>query len=59
ARGRQAHRRGLHQRADRRDAGDQPQDRRAPPREHHGQARDARSRPARPLRDPPRAGRAL
>ena len=40
-------------------AGDQPQDRRAPPREPHGQARHARPRRADPLRDQARPDRAI
>ena len=45
--------------ADRRRAGDQPQDRRAPSREPHGQARHARPGRADPVRDQARPGRAL
>ena len=48
ARGRQARRRGPHERRDRRDALHQPQDGRPPPREHPREARHAR--PRRPTR---------
>ena len=58
-RDRQADRRELQHQADRRGARDQREDRRSPPHEHPREARDARSRRAHPLRDPPRARRAL
>ena len=53
-RGRQARRRGAHERRDRRHALHQPQDRRPPPREHPREARHARPRRPDALRHPPR-----
>ena len=53
--GAEADRRGAHQQADRRDPPPRREDRRVAPREPAAQARDARPRRARPLRDPPRA----
>ena len=53
--GRQADRRGPHERGDRRAPGDQQEDGRAPPREHPREAGDAQPRRADALRDPPRA----
>ncbi len=50
ARDRRADRAGAHERRDRGRARDQREDGRAPPREHPRQARDARPRPADPLR---------
>ena len=52
--GGQAHRRGPHQRGDRRTAGHQQEDGRSPPREHPREARDAQPRRADALRHPPR-----
>ena len=57
--GRQAHRRGAHQRPDRRGPAPLREDGRVPSRQRAAQAGHARPRRARPLRDPPRACRAL
>ena len=57
--GPQADRRGAHEQADRRDPAPGREDRRVAPREPAAQARHARPRGARALRDPPRADRGL
>ena len=57
--GGQAHRRGPHQRGDRRAAGHQQEDGRSPPREHPREARDAQPRRADALCHPPRTRRTL
>ena len=57
--GPQADRRGAHEPRDRRDPAPLREDRRVAPREHPAQARHARPRRARALRDPARARRAV
>ena len=57
--GPQADRRGLHEQADRRDPAPRREDRRVAPREPAAQARHARPRGARALRDPPRPHRGV
>ena len=57
--GPEADRRGVHQQADRRDAAPRREDRRVAPREPAAQARHARPRGARALRDPPRPHRGV
>ena len=57
--GPEADRRGAHEQADRRDPAPGREDRRVAPGQPAAQARHARPRRARPLRDPPRADRSM
>ena len=57
--GPEADRRGAHEPRDRRDPAPQREDGRVAPRQHPAQARHARPRRARALRDPPRPRRAV